>query len=69
MKYAVDVTINFARGEKHEQHIERGAWGTGIALNEIIEKNPKATSFVLTVTRQRRHRRQKARTRSVRRSL
>lgn len=49
MKYAIEATINHATTEKQVRGLETDAALTGIALAELLEKYPNATSFILTI--------------------
>ena len=47
--YYLDFTINTQRGEIQRHRNETDAALAGIALTELLEKHPEATSFVVTV--------------------
>lgn len=52
MKYAIEATINHKTTERTVCRIESDASLAGIALTELLEKHPRATSFVVTAVPQ-----------------
>ncbi len=49
MKYTISMTINNSKTEQQKQKVENDAQLAGIALAELLEKHPRASSFVITV--------------------
>lgn len=47
--YYLDVTINRKNGETKEHRNEKDVSLAGIALTDLLEKHPDATSFVVAV--------------------
>lgn len=48
MKYAIEATINHKTTERHVRRVENDASLAGIALTDLLEKYPRATSIVVT---------------------